>query len=212
MNRSKADSRSDSRSYGIGDRWGLWTVTVGLEKVSGEESTFLELLKVSTVDPLSANFEFFSETVGAESKLSFSIESGDQSRVTSVSKEKLLAEVFIGLLKFTVSSKVPDSQLSVLKDFKMIFIILRWLLVRSFQFQFLLKFHNVEVLSRKKLQRIKSKLQKIYSMMNKKKITMDVFRGFLWTTLFKLIESEWSNLFTSTFVKMVIYTDCMVIE
>ena len=55
--------------YYVGDRRGPWAATVGVIEFSAEEIKFSELLGVCTTYPTSLNFEFISETSGAESKL-----------------------------------------------------------------------------------------------------------------------------------------------
>ena len=53
----------------ISDRTGsLRAATVGVFEISEEELSFLEKLEVFTVDPVSVNFEFISETDGAVGK------------------------------------------------------------------------------------------------------------------------------------------------
>ena len=69
------------------DRGGLWATTVGVIDISKEELSFSELLETCTVDLVSVNFGFISETGGAEGNLFLSNETGDESRITSVSEK-----------------------------------------------------------------------------------------------------------------------------
>ena len=67
------------------------------------------MLGVCTVDTMSIHFYFFSETVGAESKLLLSEESRDESKSTLVS-EKILVTGFTVPIQYTVSSEVFFNQ------------------------------------------------------------------------------------------------------
>ena len=100
---------------------------------------FSESLEVCTVDPESINFDFFSETGGAEGIFFFQIEPGDESRLTSVSGNKSLVTVLVGLIQDTVSSGVFEPELSILKYFLIISVSLYYIgnsfKVISFSFQ-----------------------------------------------------------------------------
>ena len=63
----------------IADRGGLSTVTVKLIKFPEEDFYSPELLDVFTVDPVSLNFEPYSDIRGAEAYLFFLDVSGDES-------------------------------------------------------------------------------------------------------------------------------------
>ena len=93
--------------------WISWngTVTVGVISFSEEEINFLELLEYCTVEPVSLNFEFFSETGVAEGKLLFSVESGDESRIMPIAEKEISNTGIFGSLLFTVSSEVFDKAL-----------------------------------------------------------------------------------------------------
>ena len=57
---------------------------------------FFTIFDVCTLDPVSVNFEFFSENGGSDGKLLLSVESGDEYRVTSMSQMKLPVKGSIG--------------------------------------------------------------------------------------------------------------------
>ena len=73
---------------GIGDRGAPSTIIEVFNKFSEKEVGFAEFVDVCTVDSVSLNFDFFSETRGAEAKFIFSVESRDESRFTFVSEKK----------------------------------------------------------------------------------------------------------------------------
>ena len=85
-----------------------------------EEKICSELLGVYTVHPVPRNLELISETVRAEGKLLLSVESGDETGITSVSEKKWLLTGFNGSLRITVSSEVFDSGVSIVKYLKLI--------------------------------------------------------------------------------------------
>ena len=70
------------------------------------------------------NFAFFLEIGGAEGKLLSSVESGDESRFTSVSEKKLLVTWLIGSKTYAVSSEVFESELTGLHLLKLISVLL----------------------------------------------------------------------------------------
>ena len=78
------------------------------------------MLGVCTVDPVSINFEFVSETGGAEGKLFISDESGDETKITSSSEKMLSVTGFFGSSQNKVSSEVSESELSIVKHIKVI--------------------------------------------------------------------------------------------
>ena len=69
------------------------------------------------MDTVSKNLELTSNSGGAEGELLFSDESGDESRLTSVSEKKSLVTGLIKSIQYTVSSEVFESELSILKNF-----------------------------------------------------------------------------------------------
>ena len=73
---------------GIGEKRGLLAATVGVYEFSEEEISFSQPLDVCTADSVCRNFEIISETGGAEGKLLLSDDSGDESKITSVSEQK----------------------------------------------------------------------------------------------------------------------------
>ena len=99
----------------IGD-WGcLWTSTIGNIVFPEVEVIVSQLLEVFTVDAVCKNYEFFSETDEAKGKFLLSVESWDQSRITSVSHKKIL---FLGSfisLQYTVSLEVFEPEVSIVK-------------------------------------------------------------------------------------------------
>ena len=66
------------------------------------------------------NCEFISETRGADGKLFISDDSGNESRITSVSEKKFITTGFIVFLQYTLSSELFESEVSSLNYFKLI--------------------------------------------------------------------------------------------
>ena len=71
---------------GFVQRRGFRAVTEDFEKFSEEEVGFSELASNCTVNPVSGNCEFFSETGEGDGFLSISGESGDVSKITPLSE------------------------------------------------------------------------------------------------------------------------------
>ena len=69
-------------------------------------------------------FVFISETGGAEGNLLLSDETGDESRITPLSEKNLLVTGFFGSIQYTVFSEEFESQLSIVKYFKLISVLL----------------------------------------------------------------------------------------
>ena len=137
---------------GIGDRGGLWASTVGVTDFSEQELYFSDLLDVCSVDPLSINFEFVSETDGAESRFFLSDVSGDESRITLVSGKKLIVTVFFGSVHHTLSSVPNESEVSIVKYFKLVSVLLYYSgdCFESSRFSFLrISFKKVDFLSKR---------------------------------------------------------------
>ena len=82
------------------------------------------MLEVCTVGPNPIHFEFFSETVGEEAKIILSHWSGDEFRITSVSEKNLLFLGIIGSIQYTVPSEAFEPELSILKYFKLVSVLL----------------------------------------------------------------------------------------
>ena len=58
---------------GIGNRGGLWAVTEEFFTTSEKERAFWELVKVSTVEPVSINFEFIPDAGETDGEFFFFI-------------------------------------------------------------------------------------------------------------------------------------------
>ena len=67
-------------------------------------SKFSRIFDNCTVDPVSMNVDFVSETDGAESKLLFADKPGEKSTITSVREKKLFFTGFVCSEIYTVSS------------------------------------------------------------------------------------------------------------
>ena len=72
--------------------------------ISEEEVRFADLVDVCTVGPVSDNFEFKSDIGGADGESILPKKSGEESRITSVSKKSLLVTRFIGSRIYTFFS------------------------------------------------------------------------------------------------------------
>ena len=109
---------------GISDRGSLLTATVEGMELSEEETSFSGVLEFCTVYPVYMNFEFISETGGAEGKLLLSHESVEKSRTTSLSRKKLLVTRIVRSIQYTVSSEVIESKISILNYIQLISVLL----------------------------------------------------------------------------------------
>ena len=144
----------------IGETGKLWTVTEVI-KFSEEEVSFPKMVDVCRVDPVSTNhLENMSETGDAEGELLCSDISGDESRITSVSKKKKLSATgLLGSREKTVSPEVFETELSFSNWFRMNSFLLDYSgscsrrKKKTFQFQFQeknLRFQSVRIQSRLK--------------------------------------------------------------
>ena len=105
---------------GIDDAGALWAATAGVIEFSVEELISSELVGVCTVDHLSIDFEFFSESDGAEGELFLSDEPGDKPKITPVLEKSVLVTGFIGSIQYKVSSEIFESEVLIVKDFNLI--------------------------------------------------------------------------------------------